>query len=64
MPLVEISLELFSASNWEWSHVVRLSPSGLIDWIVVIQWLSFHLRYSMSSLWIFLITIIEKSSIE
>ena len=50
MPLVENPLKFFSASNGEWPHVVRLSPSGLIEWIVAIQWFSFHLWYSISSL--------------
>ena len=63
-PLAENLVGLFSVSNGEWPHVVRLSLSGLIEQIVVVHSLSFCLRYSTSSLWIFSFTINERSSIE
>ena len=45
-PLVENPLELFNALNGEWPHEVRLSSSGFIEWIVVIQWLFFRQKES------------------
>ena len=45
-------------------YELRFRPSGVSDRIISIQRLSFYLRYSLSSLWIFSITITFKSSIE
>ena len=64
MPLVENALEWLSTPNGKWHDEARLSPSGLSEQTIVIQWLSFHLQYSMSSLWIFSIAMIERSSIK
>ena len=45
-------------------HEQRFNPSWVRDLIISIQWLSFLLLYSASSLWIISITVIAISVIE
>ena len=45
-------------------YAFKFKPSGVNDWINSIQWLSFSFLYSASSLWIFSMTIIDRSSRE
>ena len=59
-----------SASPWMFANEggvvygVRLSPSGVKDRIISIQWLSFLFLYSLSFLWISSMTMMDKSLME
>ena len=48
---------LCPANSIVWWGVVRFKPSVVHDWIISIRQLSFHFWYSLSSLWIYFITI-------